>query len=573
MQFRSSRRGFSLIELLIVAAVMAVFFGGLFVTIQTSLKLIADSRARMSALSVANDRLEYIRSLSYDGIGTISGIPAGPIPQVSTSTLNGFLFTERTLVEFIDDPADGVAGADSNAITTDYKRVKVEISWQGRTDTESVTLVSNIVPRSIETNVGGGTIRVNVTDANVLPVAGASVRLLNTTGTSTIDVTKSTDSTGTVLFGGAPAGSGYQLFVTRAGYSSAQTYIATTSLPNPSLQPVSLLAADISTIDVQIDALSTTLVRLLSDRDEAEVVRDFATTTDLASTTGVVIEGGALTLASSSGLYATSGTVMVRSVAPTPLARWQAVQLVESIPNQTSRRIRIYASTTPSSLIPDSDLPGNSVGFVTNSVDLGALSAATYPELVFGITLESANTATSSRVDTLRVYYTETETPLANTAFNWRGTKIIGTLLDFSPVYKHQYATTTTSNGERQLYNVEWDTYHLTVSGYDVAEACPAYPYTVVPSTASTLALVMVADSTHSLRVVVTAGGIPLRNATVTLTRSGSTVRTTSGCGQAFWSGLTEASDYELTVSAPGYTPVTLTPFSISGDVVSEVAL
>jgi prepilin-type N-terminal cleavage/methylation domain-containing protein len=62
----SGRQGFSLIELLIVAAVMALFIGGLFVTIQTSLKLISESRARMSALSVANDRIEYIRSLSYD---------------------------------------------------------------------------------------------------------------------------------------------------------------------------------------------------------------------------------------------------------------------------------------------------------------------------------------------------------------------------------------------------------------------------------------------------------------------------------------------------------------------------
>ena len=114
-------RGFSLIELLVVAAIMALFIGGLFVTIQTSLKLVADNRARMSALSVANDRLEYIRSLSYDAVGTVSGLPAGTIPQVSTSTLNGFLFTERILIEYIDDAADGVGVSDSNAITTDYK--------------------------------------------------------------------------------------------------------------------------------------------------------------------------------------------------------------------------------------------------------------------------------------------------------------------------------------------------------------------------------------------------------------------------------------------------------------------
>lgn len=568
----ASVRGFSLIELLIVAAVMALFFGGLFVTIQTSLKLITDSRGRMSALSVVGDRLEYIRSLSYDAVGTVSGLPNGMIPQTATSTLNGFLFTERTLVEYVDDAADGIGAADSNGITTDYKRVKIEISWSDRGVDRSVTMVSNIVPRSIETNAGGGTIRVNVTDANVLPVAGASVRLVNTTGTSSIDVTKSTDSTGVALFGGAPAGAGYQIFVTRPGYSSVQTHVATTSLPNPSLQPISVIAADISTVSVQIDALSTVLVRLLTNKVDATITRDFATSTEIASTTGLVIEGDMLALASSSGLYFSSGVAMISAIAPSPLARWRAVQVSEHIPAQTARRVQLYASTTPDSLIPDSVLAGNSTGFVADTIDISALSTAIYPELVVAVTLDSTNNATTSRVDAVTVHYTESETPFVG-SFTWRGTKTIGTLIDFSPVYKHDYATTTDSSGERQLYDVEWDTYQTLVSGYDVAEACPQYPYTVIPNTVSQLELLLTANSAHSLRVVVTEGGRLLPDATVTLTRSGSTIRTTSLCGQAYFAGLSEESDYSLTVSASGFSTVTLDPFSISGDVVTEIAL
>lgn len=570
---RTSRlRGFSLIELLVVAAIMALFIGGLFVTIQTSLKLVAESRARMSALSVANDRLEYIRSLSYDAVGTISGLPAGNIPQVSTSTLNGFLFTERTLIEFIDDPADGVGASDSNSITTDYKRAKIEISWTMREETKTLVLVTTVVPRSIETNVGGGTIRVNVTDANVAPVGGASVRLLNTSGTTTVDVTKLTDSTGSVLFGGAPAGSGYQVFVTRAGYSSEQTYVATTSIPNPVLQPISLLAADISTVNVQIDALSTVALRLLSDRTEASSSRSFASSSELASSTNVAVVADNLELASSAGVYQTNGVGMLTAVAPSPLARYETITVQESIPAQTARLIRVYASTTPDSLIPDSDLPGNSAGFVGNTIDISQLDTATYPSLTIGVALETSNTAVTPQVDAVTLYYTESETPLSTT-FNWRGTKVIGSQLDFSPIYKHDYSTTTDTDGERLLNNVEWDTYQVTIAGYDIEEACTTHPLAVAPNTSNTLTLITTPDSAHSLRVVVTAGGMPLRNATVTLTRGSSDVETTGGCGQVFFDGLTSAADYQLSVSASGYTTATIDPVSISGDTVVEVAL
>ncbi|MFN3693207.1 MAG: prepilin-type N-terminal cleavage/methylation domain-containing protein [Candidatus Paceibacteria bacterium] len=570
---RTSRlRGFSLIELLVVAAIMALFIGGLFVTIQTSLKLVAESRARMSALSVANDRLEYIRSLSYDAVGTISGLPAGNIPQVSTSTLNGFQFTERTLIEYIDDPADGLGASDSNSITTDYKRAKIEITWTMHEETESLVLVTTIVPRSIETNVGGGTIRVNVTDANVAPVGGASVRLLNTTGTTTVDVTKLTDSTGSVLFGGAPAGSGYQVFVTRAGYSSEQTYVATTSIPNPVLQPISLLAADISTVNVQIDALSTVALRLLSDRTEASSSRSFASSSELASSTNVAVVAGNLELASSAGVYQTNGVGMLTAVAPSSLARYETITVQESIPAQTARLIRVYASTTPDSLIPDTDLPGNSAGFVGNTIDISQLDTTTYPSLTIGVSLETSNTAVTPQVDAVTLYYTESETPLSTT-FNWRGTKVIGSQLDFSPIYKHDYSTTTDTDGERLLNNVEWDTYQVTIAGYDIEEACTTHPLAVAPNTSNTLTLITTPDSAHSLRVVVTAGGMPLRNATVTLTRGSSDVETTGGCGQVFFDGLTSAADYQLSVSASGYTTATIDPVLISGDTVVEVAL
>src|SRR3989344_5779907 len=213
-------RGFSLVEVLVVIAITALVFVGLFAAFEYSLKLIAQSRAKMTALTVANDQIEYI-----------------------------------------DDDADGIGAADTNGITTDYKQVKVSVEWTINGNTNEVFLVSNITPRSIETNVGGGTLRVNVFDADVQPLPGASVRVVNNTIVPNVDVTRTTDATGVALFGGAPAGPDYEIFVTGVGYSSDQTYMATTSLPTPITQPVAVVEADISTMNFFIDRTSELTVR------------------------------------------------------------------------------------------------------------------------------------------------------------------------------------------------------------------------------------------------------------------------------------------------------------------------
>jgi Tfp pilus assembly protein PilV len=100
-------QGFSLIEALITIAVFTLTFGGLFGIVQVTLKMISSSKATTSAISLANQRAEYIRSLAYNSIGTVNGIPSGPIPQNSTTTLNGVLFHERVLIQYVDSPDDG----------------------------------------------------------------------------------------------------------------------------------------------------------------------------------------------------------------------------------------------------------------------------------------------------------------------------------------------------------------------------------------------------------------------------------------------------------------------------------
>ncbi len=582
--FRHPRiAGFTFVELLVVAALTTLIFGALFSSFQYTLRLVNESRAKLSVVSLANDRMEYFRSLPYAEVGTISGIPPGTIPQNSTTTLNGIIFQERVLVEYVDDDADGVGASDTNGIVSDYKRVKVEYTWSIGNSTSSLALISNIVPRSVETTTGGGTVRINVLNSNSTLLPGASVRLLNRTTTSTVDVTRITDATGVALFSGAPAASSYEVIVngTIAGevYSTSQTYEATTTNPNPTVAPFAVLESDVSTLTFQIDALSDMAFETLSTITEGSIVEPFSGGSGIASSTDVAVGGGELRLRDTAGVYESSGVAYLEAVTPSPLETWESIRVAADIPGGSSYRVQLFtgASTTLYELIPDSDVPGNGAGFTSAFIDISELDSATYPSIVVGILLETINPSFSPLINEVAVYYRESSAALSGATLNIVGDKTIGTELDATPIFKTATSVVTDAGGEAALSNMEFDTYTITPSGgYDVALSCPSNPFTHRAGIDSDVSILLVGNAASTLRVEVRdALQRPIPGATVRLERGGYDVTTTSGsCGQVFFTGgVSDASDYTLTVSQVGYTTETLTSFSITGDTVTAVTL
>jgi Tfp pilus assembly protein PilV len=579
MKFRSrnQQHGLTLVEVLIVAGITVTIFAGLFASVQYTLQLIANSSARLSALSLANDRMEFFRSLPYDDVGTIAGIPAGTIPQNSTTTLNQIEFAERVLVEYVDDDADGVLTAtttDSNGIPSDYKRVKIEISWTLNGTSDSVSIVSNIVPRSIETTSGGGTVRVNVLDADSSFLSGAEVRLLNETTTSTIDITRFSDVSGVALFSGAPAASGYQVFVTAPGYSTDQTYVATTSNPNPVTAPFAVLESDISTVTFQIGELSDIEVVTLSDVTEGNATEPFIDMTGVASSSGVIINAGAIQLAGAPGSYVAGGEAVLNRVQPGSLERWEAFMLVGQRPGGTDYRVRFYTGTTTTFVpVNNSDLPGNATGFAADFIDLSGLDVSVYPDLTAVVTLESTNPANTPRIGEASFYYRTSETFRGNVNLTVVGNKVIGEELDLTPIKKVTLATSTDGAGLRTLNLIEYDSYDFdNTDGFSLARACPNLPLIHQAGATSSLELVLVTGVTDSLRVYVEAdAGYPLPGAEVALSRPGfSDLLETDACGQVFFStGLTANNDFVLSVTRDGFDPVLIDPYDLAGN--SEV--
>jgi type II secretory pathway pseudopilin PulG len=565
-----NRTGFTLIETLVVIAITVLIFGALLLSFQFTLKIIANSRAQTIAVAVANDRMEYFRSLPYNEVGTVSGIPSGLIPQTSTSTINGIQFTERVLVEYVDDPADGLLTAtttDGNGIPADYKRVKIEISWNAYNEDKSIFIISNIVPRSIETTDGGGTVRVNVIDHNSVPLPGASVTLSNNTTTTTISVTKTSDINGTVLFSGAPAASNYELVVTATisgeTYSTAQTYAATTSNPNPSLAPFAVLEADISTLTMQIGALSDMDIVTYSAKSEVIDKELFTDATGIASSSNTLVSGGMLRLEDVAGVYDTSGSAFLTAVSPTTLEAWELVTVAADTTSNTGYKVRVYADTGIPTLIPDTDLPGNSAGFSTATIDISRLDTATYPSLP---TIEDVYT-----------FYRESSTSFGGQSLSIHGNKMIGTTAGGSPIYKFSQTYTTSGAGTLSISNLEFDSYTVTPpGGYMFREACPSHPISHKAGVDSDISLLVGASVTNSLRVsVVDASGNIIPGASVTVSRAGfSDTKDTSVCGQAFFSsGIGPHEDYSVEVTRTGYTTDTRTNVSASGQAVVEVVL
>jgi prepilin-type N-terminal cleavage/methylation domain-containing protein len=572
----SRRKGFSLIEVIIVIAILSMVFAGLFAGFEYSLKLIAHSRAKMSAVSLATDRSEYLRSLPYDAVGTVSGIPNGAIPQNRTVRLNDIDFAERVLVEYVDDPADGSGAADSNSVVADYKRYKIEYTWTIYGTTQSFSLVSTVSPRSIETLAGGGTLRVNVFDAAVNPLPGASVRLVNNTGTTSIDVTRTTDATGVALFTGAPAVAGYNVYVFGAGYSSDQTRSATTSLPFPATQPFAVLDADVSTMNFQIDRVSDMTVQVYASETTAAETETFADLLAVSASSSVTATSGVLQLEEVAGVYAASGSVLL-PILPASIAGWGVIKITKTTPATTDARVRVYDSASTSSLLPESVLPGNTAGFAGDYISLTTIDAAIYPELVLGIELATGDTSITPTVDEVEVAYASARTPLANNDFTIRGAKVIGADASAQNVYKFDKATSTDASGERVFSDIEWDTYTVTLDeGYDVAEACSGLPYYLEPNSEAILTIRAVNGGTNNLRVLAMRGdGSPIHGAAVELddTTGGVTLREVGWCGQAFFPSLNSSIGYSLSVGAPGFATTTIASTTVSGVVYQEVIL
>ena len=557
-------RGVSLIDVIVGTFLVLVVFMTLFGLLRASILVSAVAKARASATSLATSQLEYVRSLSYDSVGTIGGIPPGIVPQYATTTLDNFTFVTRTFIGYVDDPADGEGAGDLTGITTDYKQVKVTVSYFLNNKDREVSLVSNIVPPGLETSTGGGTLKIDVVTAAGAPLAGASVHITNDSLNPSVDVTTFSNAVGVVYLPGAATSSEYQVSVTKSGYSTAATYARDATNQNPTPGYLTVAKDQTTTGTFAIDVLAELVLRTFSPMERATTTDSFADASLIASQSGTDASAGSLTLSGGVGTYPANGNARSTAIAPGYLAAWHQLDADLSTPVGTEARVQVVDGLgTP---LPNEVLPGNGSGFSSFPVSLTGISTTTYPSLALVANLSTNSSSTTPAILSWSVSYDEGPVPLPDVPFTLQGAKTIGSTGAGAAIYKTNVSDTTGAGGTAEL-SLEWDVYSFVATGYDVVEACTAPPFTLAPGSASDVRLMLDDATSHMALVTVRdAGGTPVTGASVTLSRTGySETVTTGGCGTAYFGGLTSGTDYTVLLQKSGYTDVSYTNVPISG--------
>jgi len=256
-------RGFTLIESLVFLFLFAIISLTFFQTYAQSTRLIIDSKNRLGATALANQKMEIIRSIDYDDIGTkhwdgtawTYGIPPGELLEDETVLVNTVKYEVHTFVQYVDDSFDGTV-ATGDTIPTDYKRVRITVSWGDLSADRSVGIFGNFSPRGVETAGGGGVLAINILDASGAGVPNANVHIVN--ASASVNVTATTDATGNIMFPGAPAGTeNYVLTVSKNNYYGATTYPPyPTSAYNPVDVHASVVAGVLNQKTIVIDQFS-----------------------------------------------------------------------------------------------------------------------------------------------------------------------------------------------------------------------------------------------------------------------------------------------------------------------------
>ncbi|MBU6323503.1 MAG: carboxypeptidase regulatory-like domain-containing protein [Patescibacteria group bacterium] len=561
-----SRRGMSLIDVIVGTALILIVFLALMGVLRASLLVSSRAKARIGATTLAATQMEYLRGLSYDALGTVGGIPAGSVPQTATTTENGIDYVTHTFIEYIDDPADGTGANDTNGITTDYKRARVSVTYGSGAQSGSVTYVSNFSPPGLETTNGGGTLAVDVVDASGNPVAGATVTIQDPSLSPAVDLTTLTDNAGTVVLPGAATSSDYRVTVTKSGYSTAMTYARDANNQNPNPGYLTVAKNQTTTGTFAIDRLATFSLATFSPIATSTFADSFADTSKLAAMSSTTVSDGALSLVA----LASDGSA--RSVATTSpyLARWGEFSATTTVPSGATLLFHIYDGS--GNLLPDTALPGNSAGFSAVPVLLYGISTTTYPSLAADADF-SMTGSTSPSVTHWSLSYTAGPVPLPHVSYTLTGAKTVGSTGAGAPIYKTVMTASTGSAGT-DTETLEWDSYTLSLSGYDIEDACPSSPYAVAPAATFAAKLILGAATANSLRVLVSDNaGSAVGGASVTLADAGySKTVSSSSCGDAYFGGVPAATDYTVTIAKTGYTTTQFTNVAVSGETVYNAA-
>ncbi len=165
------KKGFTIIEALVLLFIFVMIVTTFYRFFASGTVLMIDIKKKLVALNVANERIEFVRSLAY------GEIEIGPkIDDSEIVSRGGYDFNLITSIEYHDDEYDNDGGDDS---PNDYKKVNVSVSWGGGASNQTVLLSSIVAPFGEEVEIGGGILNISAIDIDGSPVSGVDVHVVN----------------------------------------------------------------------------------------------------------------------------------------------------------------------------------------------------------------------------------------------------------------------------------------------------------------------------------------------------------------------------------------------------------
>lgn len=262
--------GFTLVENIIAIAIFVLLSSVIYETSSLLIRSTSTYRENAVISNLANQYMEIIHNLPYANIGTLNGNPHGNLPDLASSTeiiINDNSYKVYYTVNYVDDAADGIF-PNTDSVGNDYKQVKLYVKNSARDKVYS--FVTNITPKGLEGMNNGGSLVIDVIDANGQPVPAATVNITNTNIIPNLNLTRLTDENGRWVEVGLPASANsYHIKVNKNNYSSDQTYPIGLINPNPTKPDSTVIAGQNTQISFSIDKLSHLTFNILNQNCEA----------------------------------------------------------------------------------------------------------------------------------------------------------------------------------------------------------------------------------------------------------------------------------------------------------------
>ena len=262
---RINKKGFTLVEIIVAIAILAMFAVGIYSTLISIYKIVRLAKIKTIETAILSEELEIVRNLPYNEVGLQDAFDVpGVLLPIKYITRNDLNFKIINTVRFIDDHFDGtITSTPQDNAPADYKLVEMEIYCLSIDQQKPLILSTLIGPNIKEDESNLGALFIEVVDSLGRPVSQASVHIEMFGSSSYKDDV--TDNNGHLYVINVPTGTFlYNITVSKEGFTTDATASTTDENPTPVKPYATVLENKVAELSFSIDYLSNLQIKTLN---------------------------------------------------------------------------------------------------------------------------------------------------------------------------------------------------------------------------------------------------------------------------------------------------------------------